>query len=107
MSYRPLAYVSALTVGDFLLWHWSLNGNHDVLALASGLTLPPLFVAFLWLLAVNVMRLLMIGTRRSVPAVRPRRSRHAAEGARGAQVEAADVPAAATASEQPSTRIAA
>ena len=42
MSRRPLVFVSGLTVGDYLLWNWSLNGNHDVLALVSGLTLPPL-----------------------------------------------------------------
>ena len=38
-------------LGDYLLWNWSLNGNHDVLALVSGLTLPPLALACLWLLA--------------------------------------------------------
>ena len=38
MSHRPLVFLSGLTVGDYLLWNWSLNGNHDVLALISGLT---------------------------------------------------------------------
>jgi hypothetical protein len=103
-----LAFVSALTLGDFLLWHWSLNGNHDVLALVSGLTLPPLLVAFLWLLVVSVMRLLMIGTRRSAPA-HPRRrqspARAAAPAAHGDPARAAV--SATSASEQPSTRIAA
>ena len=46
MSYRPLVLVSGLTLGDYLLWSWSLNHNHDVLALVSGLTLPPLAVAW-------------------------------------------------------------
>ena len=45
MSHRPLVFVSGLTLGDYLLWNWSLNHNHDALALVSGLTLPPLAVA--------------------------------------------------------------
>jgi len=58
VSYRPLAFVSGLTLGDFILWHWSLNANHDVLALVSGLTLPPLGLVCLWLLALNVLRMI-------------------------------------------------
>ena len=58
MSFRPLVFVIGLTVGDYLLWNWSLNGNHDVLALVAGLTLPPLAVACVWLAAVNAARLL-------------------------------------------------
>ena len=65
MSYRPLAFVSGLTFGDYLLWNWSLNANHDVLALASGLTLPPLALACLAMLAVNLLRLLGRSTHRS------------------------------------------
>ena len=42
VSHRPLAFVPGSPLGDYLLWNWSLNGNHDVLALVSGLTLPPL-----------------------------------------------------------------
>jgi hypothetical protein len=53
-----LAIVSGLTIGDYLLWNWSLNGSHDVLALVSGLTLPPLAAAFLWLIALTGARLL-------------------------------------------------
>jgi hypothetical protein len=70
VSLRPLVFLTGLTVGDFLLWNWSLNGNHDVLALASGLTLPPLAVAFLWLLALNLARLIALIARR--PAARKR-----------------------------------
>ena len=58
VSHRPLAIVSGLTIGDYVLWNWSLNGNHDVLALVSGLTLPPLAIAFLWLLVLTVARLI-------------------------------------------------
>ena len=63
MSLRPLVSVSGLTFGDYLLWNWSLNGNHDVIALVSGLTLPPLALAFLWLFALSVARLLARTTR--------------------------------------------
>jgi hypothetical protein len=56
--------VSGLTVGDYLLWSWSLGGNHDVLALVSGLTLPPLAVACLWLLVISLARLIARTARR-------------------------------------------
>lgn len=56
-------FVIGLTVGDYLLWNWSLNGNHDALALVSGLTLPPLAVACLWLLTMSVARLLARSAR--------------------------------------------
>jgi hypothetical protein len=69
VSHRPLAIVSGLTIGDYLLWNWSLNGNHDVLALVSGLTLPPLVIAFLWLVALTVARLLT-GSGRSARSTR-------------------------------------
>ncbi len=63
MSHRPLVLVFGLTVGDYLVWNWSLNANHDVLALVSGLTLPPLAVACLWLLALSVARLIARSAR--------------------------------------------
>jgi hypothetical protein len=65
VSYRPLAFVSGLTLGDYLLWNWSLNANDDVPALVSGLTLPPLVLACAWLLALSLIRLLGGSTRRS------------------------------------------
>lgn len=71
MPHRPLVFVSGLTAGDYLLWNWSLNSNRDVLALVSGLTLPPLAVACLWLLTLSVARLIASSTRR--PAGRARR----------------------------------
>ena len=58
MHHRPLALVSVLAGGDYLLWNWSLQGSHDVLALVSGLTLTPLAIALLWLLVLNGARLL-------------------------------------------------
>jgi hypothetical protein len=70
VSHRPLAIVSGLTIGDYLLWNWSLNGGHDVLALVSGLTLPPLAAAFLWLIALTGARLLARTRRRGVRSPR-------------------------------------
>lgn len=64
MHYRPLALASVLTVGDYLLWNWSLQGGHDVTALVSGLTLPPLAIALIWLCALNLARLLARTARR-------------------------------------------
>jgi hypothetical protein len=86
VSHRPLVLVFGLTVGDYLLWNWSLGANHDVLALVSGLTLPPLAVACLWLLALSLARLLARMTRRQ-PAVADERVRRG----RATEVEA-DVP---------------
>ncbi len=74
MSARPLVLVVGLTLGDYLLWNWSLNSNHDVLALISGLSLPPLGVACVWLFALAVMRLLA-RARRS-PADRSKLERY-------------------------------
>jgi len=68
VSVRPLVFVSGLTLGDYVLWNWSLNHNHDVLALISGLTLPPLAVACVWLLVLTAMRLLARFGRRSARA---------------------------------------
>jgi hypothetical protein len=65
VSYRPLALVSGLTLGDYLLWNWSLNAGHDVLALISGLTLPPLALAFLATLVVTALRMIGGSARRS------------------------------------------
>jgi hypothetical protein len=69
VSHRPLALLSGLTLGDYLLWNWSLSGSHAVLALVAGLSLPPLALACLWLLAVNAGRLVARSTRRARAAV--------------------------------------
>ncbi len=74
MSHRPLVFVTGLAIGDYLLWNWSLNGNHDVLALVSGLTLPPLAVAWLWLLAMSAARLIARTARRPAGRVGRRRT---------------------------------
>jgi hypothetical protein len=74
VPYRPLLFVSGLTVGDYLLWNWSLSGNRDVLSLVSGLTLPPLLAACAWLLVLTLARLLMSQPeRRNARAVRASR----------------------------------
>jgi hypothetical protein len=75
VSLRPLVSVSGLTFGDYFLWNWSLNGNHDVIALVSGLTLPPLALAFLWLLALSFARLLARTTRGGTSGKRRVRAR--------------------------------
>jgi hypothetical protein len=89
VSARPLVFLTGLTIGDYLLWNWSLNGNHDVLALISGLSLPPLAVAWLWLLALTGARLLAGITQRP--------SRRSARGAARRGARARPAPAAATA----------
>jgi hypothetical protein len=78
-----LAIVSGLTIGDYLLWNWSLNGSHDVLALVSGLTLPPLTAAFVWLIALAGARVLARTTRRpgGRKATRPARTARSTAGA--------------------------
>ena len=58
MYRRRLAFVTGLMLGDYLLWGWSSGGDHGALALASGLTLPPLAVAWLWMCACAIGRLL-------------------------------------------------
>jgi hypothetical protein len=59
-----LVFVSGLTVGDYLLWNWSLNSNHDAIALISGLTLPPLALCAFSLLVLTLARVLAAVTRR-------------------------------------------
>jgi hypothetical protein len=67
---RPLVFLTGLTVGDYLLWKWSLAGNHVALALVAGFTLVPLAIVTALLLAVMVARLIARSTRR--PAERRR-----------------------------------
>ncbi len=109
MSPRPLVFVSGLTIGDYFLWNWSLNSNHDVLALVSGLTLPPLAVAALWMLVLTLMRLMGHVARtssvRSHHRTRKRAGRRRGRRARlGAPVASSQEPAA---SSEPSRQIAA
>jgi hypothetical protein len=70
---RPLAIVLALVAIDYAVWNWSLAGSRDVAGMVSGLTLPPLLVALLVLLAVNVMRVLGSATRRPTESSQTRR----------------------------------
>jgi hypothetical protein len=96
VSHRPLVLASGLTLGDYLLWNWSLNSNHDVLALVAGLTLPPLAIACLWLLAVNVARLIARYPRRPSGHVR-----HTGTGRTGTSRARSDQPAASEAATAP------
>jgi hypothetical protein len=77
VSHRPLVFVSGLTVADYLLWNWSLNSNHAGLALVSGLTLPPLAVGCVWLLALTLVRAIARYARRPAARTRIRSSRRA------------------------------
>ena len=106
MSRRSSVFVLLLTVGDYLLWNWSLGANHDALALVSGLTLPPLALVSLWILALGAMRLIasFAAGRRAAREARGARARQSRPGPPSA-AQAADQAAARTGEE--STRIAA
>jgi hypothetical protein len=115
VSHRPLALVSGLTVGDYLLWNWSLTNGHDVLALIAGLTLLPLGAAWVWLLTLGLARLLARSARRGSSISARRRGVRAptdpqrAPGA-GTASRAVDEPAAAStaaSSASPSRKLAA
>jgi hypothetical protein len=108
VSHRPLAILSGLTLGDYLLWNWSLSANRGVLALVAGLSLPPLALACLWLLAVTVGRLLASSARRARAAADDRRHAVSARGARAAENRARTSAAATRApADQPSAPAAA
>jgi hypothetical protein len=112
VSHRPLVFLSGLTFGDYLLWSWSLNGNHDVLALVAGLTLPPLAVACVWLLVLSVARVIASTARRPRGSVRRRASRRRASRRRGPQPSTAaavgpEAPAAAASTDRRSRKLAA
>jgi hypothetical protein len=86
VSRRPLVIVPALTLGDLLLWHWSLAAHHEILALVSGLSLPPLVVASMWLVALACVQLLARGVR--VPLARVSRGRVSRSGTRAHELGA-------------------
>jgi hypothetical protein len=75
VSHRSLAIVCGLTLGDYLLWNWSLGGGHDLLAVISGVSLLPLLLASAWLLAVSIARVLTRSTRRQMALARRTRPR--------------------------------
>lgn len=108
MSHRPLVFLSGLTIGDYLLWSWSLSGNHDVLALVAGLTLPPLAVACLWLLVLGIARVIATTARRPrrhAGLSRTRRWRRARPSATASG--GPNAPMTATAADRPSRKLAA
>jgi hypothetical protein len=76
MSFRRLALVCGLTLADYLLWNSSLSGNHEVVALVSGLTLPFLLLASTVLVALTLAQVIS-GSVRSGSV---RRSRQPAGG---------------------------
>jgi hypothetical protein len=88
---RPLAIVSLLALADYLLWNWSLDGSHDILALVAGLTLVPLLIALTWLLVKGTTGLLARTARRARarPATRTVAPRAKAAGSRSGALRAA------------------
>lgn len=81
MPYRPLALVTVLVAGDYLLWNWSQAGSHDTTALLSGLTLPLLVIVFVRLLLWSLAHLIASSARQSRMRMRMlnrRRSRRSA-----------------------------
>lgn len=56
MRPRALVFLLVLTVGDYLLWNWSIADSHDIVSLVAGLTLLPLA-------AVSCGALVIAGTR--------------------------------------------
>jgi hypothetical protein len=69
----PLAIVVLLSLGDYLLWNWSLGANHDILALISGMTLVPLLIALVWLLVLAAAHFIARITQRPQVRVHPDR----------------------------------
>ena len=69
MPVRFVAFVAGLTLGDYLLWNWSLAGNHDVVALVAGLSMPALVIALVWMLVVSAARLFGQATSRAPSVV--------------------------------------
>jgi hypothetical protein len=107
VSLRPLVFVSGLTFGDYLLWSWSLNGNHEVLALVAGLTLPPLAVACLWLLALSGARLIARTARRPSTRVSHTRKRQQHKRRPSTTAAVAETTTAAASSDKPPRKLAA
>ncbi|HEX4838228.1 MAG TPA: hypothetical protein VFV03_06885 [Solirubrobacteraceae bacterium] len=91
MRLRALAFLLVLTAGDYLLWDWSIANGHDILSLVSGLTLLPLAVVSVGLLALAGARLLALLVGRSSTATRAARASR--------PVEATEQPPHASASE--------
>jgi hypothetical protein len=58
VPYRSLGIFGALSVGDYLIWNWSVAGNHDAVAIISGLSLPVLLVVLVLLAIRNLLSLL-------------------------------------------------
>lgn len=71
MLYRSVAIVGSLLAGDYLLWNWSLAGNHGSVAIFSGLSMPLLLLALVWLIVRSIARL--VSTQRVRSAARQKR----------------------------------
>jgi hypothetical protein len=67
---RALLLLLPLSACDYALWNWSVTGNHDVIALASGMTLLPLAAVTLGLLCWAALGLAGQLLRRSSASMR-------------------------------------
>jgi hypothetical protein len=112
VSARPLVFVGALTTGDVLLWNWSLSSGHYMLALVSGLTLPPLAAACVLLIVLTAARVASSLTRRAAGPGSRRMAAHArtylrATRPRSARTIVSPAPATAERSREPERKLAA
>jgi hypothetical protein len=76
---RALAFLLSLTVGDYLLWQWSIAGGHDILSLLAGCTLVPLAAVSVWRLVLTGAGLLSRAVGRSTATTSAARASHDAE----------------------------
>jgi hypothetical protein len=91
--YRRLIFVTSLSGCDYLLWNWSLAGNHDLGAIASGLSLPVLLAALAWLSIRALARLISTPrTRARAQSSRAARSYSAEEAPNAVSSITADRP---------------
>lgn len=71
---RALLFLLALTVGDYLLWKWSIANGHDVLSLLAGCTLVPLMAISAYRFVLACAGLLSYAARRSSTSARAKRA---------------------------------
>jgi hypothetical protein len=91
VSLRRLVLVTGLTLGDYFLWSYSLDSGRDVLAIVSGLSLPPLAAAWLWLVGLEIARTVARGSRVAPPSARSSRTSRAATEVDATRARAATV----------------
>jgi hypothetical protein len=76
---RALLFLLTLTAGDYLLWKWSIAGNHDILSLLAGCMFVPLAAISVYRLVLAGASLLSRMARHSSTTARAGRASRAAE----------------------------